>query len=141
MSISSIINKTEFIKTCSIASFIFTGSAAIIAWISCYVTFENYKRIKENNRLLKSIKLIICNDKINKRHTFENTENIVKIVPPKSPEFIVVQDKNSLCEGLIENDKENDKDYLDMFEEYYDVVPDNNGKKEYGLYKLFGWNI
>lgn len=143
MSLSSIINKTDFIKKCSIASFIFTGSAAIIACISCYITFENYKLIKENRKLIKEnsklLKIIILKDKITNNQFIENDEPNVNIVEPKSPEFIVIQTKNALCEDLRENQEmvKNEKDYLDMFEDYHDIP--NKNEKDFSLYKFFKW--
>jgi hypothetical protein len=146
MSLSSIINKTDFIKKCSIASFIFTGSAAIIACISCYITFENYKLIKENRKLIKEnsklLKIIILKDKITNNQFIENDEPNVNIVEPKSPEFIVIQTKNALCEDLRENQDnqemvKNEKDYLDMFEDYHDIP--NKNEKDFSLYKFFKW--
>jgi hypothetical protein len=146
--ISSIINKTEFIKTCGIGSLIFTGSTAIIACISCYITFENYKLTNENRTLIQQ--LLHDNNKIHKLLFFERTKNVeVAIEAPKSPEFIVVPDNNYLNPCLRENEEikkseenvkncKHEKDYLDMFEDYYDIVlPDNNENKGFSLYKLF----
>lgn len=146
MSLSSIINKTDFIKKCSIASFIFTGSAAIITCISCYITFESYKLIKENRKLIKEnsklLKIIILKDKITNNQFIENDEPNVNIVEPKSPEFIVIQTINALCEDLRENQDnqemvKNDKDYLDMFEDYHDIP--NKNEKNFSLYKFLKW--
>ena len=149
MSLSSIINKTDFIKKCSIASFIFTGSAAIITCISCYITFENYKLIKENRKLIKEnsklLKIIILKDKITNNQFIENDEPNVNIVEPKSPEFIVIQTINALCEDLRENQDnqdnqemvKNDKDYLDIFEDYHDIP--NKNEKNFSLYKFLKW--
>ena len=156
--LSSIINKTEFIKTCCIGSFIFTGSATLIACISCFITFENYRITKEIHKLIKQ--LVHDNNKIDKLLIFENTKNSVEVrEEPKSPEIIVVVDNNNLLNDLyndLREDEENkciletgntedplktlkhEKDYLDMFEEYYDIVPANTEKKGFSLYKLFG---
>lgn len=158
--LSSIINKTEFIKSCCIGSFIFTGSATLIACISCYITFENYRVTKETRKLIKQ--LFHDNNKIRKLLIFENTKNSeLEIEAPKSPEIIVVVDNNNLLNDLYNDlredtenksieEKENknveenvntikhEKDYLDMFEEYYDIVPANIEKKGFSLYKLFG---
>jgi len=157
-SLSSIINKTEFIKTCYIGSFIFTGSAAVIACISCYITFENYRLTKESRKLINQI--FHDNNKIHKLLIFENTKNSTEVREAhKSPEIIVVVDNNNLLNVLnndLREDTENksneenknaedplktlkhEKDYLDMFEEYYDIVPANTEKKSFSLYKLFG---
>ncbi len=156
--LTSIINKTEFIKTCCIGSFIFTGSAAVIACISCYITFENYRITKETRKLINQI--FHDNNKIHKLLIFENTKNSeLAIETPKSPEIIVVVDNNKLLNDLcndLREDTENksneenknsedtlktlkqEKDYLYMFEEYYDIVPANIEKKGFSLYKLFG---
>jgi len=137
--ISSIINKTEFIKTCGIGSLICVGSTAIIACISCYITFENYKLTKENRKLIQ--KLLHDNNKI------KNEEVVIEA--PKNPEFILPPDNNYLISCLRENKGaenteesqkivKHEKDYLDTFEDYYDiVVPDNAENKEFSLYKLF----
>ena len=145
--ISSIINKTEFIKTCGIGSLIFTGSTAIIACISCYITFENYKLTIKNRKLIQQ--LLQDNNKMHNQFVFENTKKTeVSIEAPKGPELIVVPDNNYLYHCLRESeDAENttespkkvkhEKDYLDTFEEYYDVVPDNTENNGFSLYKLF----
>jgi hypothetical protein len=153
--LTSIINKTDFIKTCCIGSFIFTGSAAVIACISCYITFENYRLTKETRKLIKQ--LFHDNNKIHKLLIFENTKNSeLAIEAPKSPEIIVVVDNNKLLNDLsndlredtenksneennnVEENVKHEKDYLYMFEEYYDIVPANIEKKGFSLYKLFG---
>jgi hypothetical protein len=145
--ISSIINKTEFIKTCGIGSLIFTGSTAIIACISCYITFENYKLTIKNRKLIQQ--LLQDNNKMHNQFVFENAKKTeVSIEVPKGPELIVVPDNNYLYPCLRESeDAENttespkkvkhEKDYLDTFEEYYDVVPDNTENNGFSLYKLF----
>jgi hypothetical protein len=120
--ISSIINKTEFIKTCGIGSLIFTGSTAIIACISCYITFENYKLTIKNRKLIQQ--LLQDNNKMHNQFVFENTKNAEIVEPTLETEKIV----------------KHEKDYLDTFEEYYDVVPDNTDNTEnngFSLYKLF----
>ena len=117
--ISSIINKTEFIKTCGIGSLIFTGSTAIIACISCYITFENYKLTIKNRKLIQQ--LLQDNNKMHNQFVFENTKNAEIVEPTLETEKIV----------------KHEKDYLDTFEEYYDVVPDNTENNGFSLYKLF----
>ena len=118
--ISSIINKTEFIKTCGIGSLIFTGSTAIIACISCYITFENYKLTIKNRKLIQQ--LLYDNNKMQKQFVFENTKNTEIVEPTLETEKIV----------------KHEKDCLDMFEEYCDIVlPDNTENKGFSLYKLF----
>jgi hypothetical protein len=117
--ISSIINKTEFIKTCGIGSLIFTGSTAIIACISCYITFENYKLTIKNRKLIQQ--LLQDNNKMHNQFVFENTKNAEIVEPTLEMEKIV----------------KHEKDYLDTFEEYYDVVPDNTENNGFSLYKLF----
>ena len=117
--ISSIINKTEFIKTCGIGSLIFTGSTAIIACISCYITFENYKLTIKNRKLIQQ--LLQDNNKMHNQFVFENTKNAEIVEPTLETEKIV----------------KHEKDYLDTFEEYYDVVPDNTENNGFSVYKLF----
>ena len=141
--LSNIINKTEFIKTCSIASFIFTGSAAVIACISCYITLENYKITKETRKLIKQ--LLHDNNKINElkiSKIMETNAREIIVVPDKIASLIVDEEKKCILETVKIEDPlktlKHEKDYLDMFEEYYDVVPDNSEKKSFSLYKLFG---
>ena len=140
--LSNIINKTEFIKTCSIASFIFTGSAAAIACISCYITIENYKITKEIRKLIKQL---VHDNKINElkiSKIMETNAREIIVVPDKIASLIEDEEKKCILETVKNEDHlktlKHEKDYLDMFEEYYDVVPDNSEKKSFSLYKLFG---
>ena len=160
MNISNIINKTDFIKKCAVASFIFTGGTAILVCLSFYITYEtrkltkdNHKLIKDNHKLIKEnreiIKLVM-ND-INKMCSYEKIEKIynmeadehknleVIITEPKSPEFIVVPN-NDLYEDSRENKDtkklfKTENDYLDMFEDYNDIP--NKKENDYMLYKFF----
>ena len=140
--LSNIINKTEFIKTCSIASFIFTGSAAVIACISCYITLENYRITKETHKLIKQL---VHDNKINElkiSKIMETNAREIIVVPDKIASLIEDEEKKCILETVKNEDHlktlKHEKDYLDMFEEYYDVVPDNSEKKSFSLYKLFG---
>ena len=159
MNISNIINKTDFIKKCDTASFLFTGGTAILVCLSFYITYEthkltkeNYKLIKDNHKLIKEnreiIKLVM-ND-INKMCSYEKIEKIynteadenknleVIITEPKSPEFIVVPN-NDLYKDSRENTDtkklfKTENDYLDMFEDYNDIP--NKKENDYMLYKF-----
>jgi len=166
MNISNIINKTDFIKQCAVASFVFTGGTAILVCLSFYITYkthqltkdnhklikDNHKLIKDNHKLIKDnreiIKLVM-ND-INKICSYEKIEKIYNkeadehknleliITEPKSPEFIVVPNND-----LYEDSREN-KDTKKLFKtenDYLDMFEDYNdipNKKEndYMLYKF-----